>query len=328
MTEHTLLSRRALLSAGVGAAAALPVLSLGTPVKANTPEVTSPFPSIYSRQFGGGQLLFIADGYVSLPTQVIVGLNEEEILSAQAAAYAPDPAMMDLAVNSQVLKLGDRTILIDAGAGVSLAPTMGRLPAALAAAGIAPESVTDVLVTHLHADHIGGLIPDGGPAFPNATVHMPEIERVFWADPSNASQVIEPARPWFDTASAVLAAYGDRVQTFTGEADILPGVRSLPMPGHSPGHGGFELSDGDDFLLICGDATILPAAFQFTHPAAFSVIDFDADQSIATRQALFDRAATDRILIAATHLAFPGVGHVETGPENTFAWVPEPWRLR
>lgn len=83
----------------------------------------------------------------------------------------------------------------------------------------------------------------------------------------------------------MLAAYGDRIKAFTGQADLMPGVRALQMPGHSPRHSGFELSDGNDALRVCGDATILPAAFQFTHPEAFSVIDFDASLAIATRRA-------------------------------------------
>lgn len=320
------LSRRALLSAGAGLAAALPVLSRGVPAMADAATGPAPLPSIYTRQFGAGQIWFIADGYVKLPTQVVGGLTAEQVLAAQTAAYAPDPASIIAPVTSQVLRLGDRTVLIDAGAGVSFGPTLGRLPAALAAAGIAPDSVTDVLVSHFHPDHVGGLIPAGGPAFPNATVHVPDADRAFWGDPSNATKVIDAAKPWFDTAGAVLKAYGDRIQTFTGEADLLPGVRALPMPGHTPGHSGFALSDGKESLLVCGDAAVLQA-FQFTHPAAFSVIDFDAEQAIATRRALFDRAATDRLLIAATHLDFPGVGHVEAGPVGSFAWVPEPWRL-
>lgn len=317
-------SRRQLLTTGAGAVLAAPALFRAMPAQAQA-AVPVALPSIYPRPFGSGEILAIADGYVTLPTQFVGGLTEAELLADQVAAYAPDPASITAPVTCHVIRTGGRVILIDSGAGTSFGPTTGRLAAGLAAAGIDPASVTDILLTHLHPDHVGGLIPDGQIAFPNAAIHVDEAELAYWTDPSNATSAVDLVKPFFDVAAAAVSAYGERIQPF-GTSEILPGMRALPLPGHTPAHVGFEVSDGADILIVAGDAVVF-AAFQFTHPQATSLADTDPAQAIETRRMLLDRAAVDRMVVAATHLPFPGFGHVEARSDGAYAWIPENWRL-
>ena len=131
-------------------------------------------------------------------------------------------------------------------------------------------------------------------------------------------------KPFFARAAATAAAYGDRVATFGADGEVLPGIASMALPGHTVGHTGFLLTSGDAGILVFGDAAN-SAAVQFTHPEAGIVFDTDPAQAAATRARLFDMLATDRTLVAGTHMPFPGIGHVARSGA-AYAWVPEVWQ--
>lgn len=142
---------------------------------------------------------------------------------------------MPLPITGYLIGQGESLTLIDAGAGGSLGPTAGNLAATLAGVGNAPDTVTRLVFSHLHPDHIGGAVTGDVATFANATVHVSAIERAFWTDPANANAVPEAMKSWFDLAGQVLAAYGDRVQTFDGDADLGGGLSVVAMPRHTPG---------------------------------------------------------------------------------------------
>lgn len=323
--SRSTLTRRALIGT---TAAALAAPALFRNQRALAQSATAPkaaYPSVYPRRFGSGTILAVSDGYVKLPTSFVTGLTEAEKAADQAAAYAPDPASIIATVTCHVLERGDRRILIDSGAGSSFGRTTGRLSETLRRLGINPASITDVVLTHLHPDHAGGLLAGEGKAFPDATLHVDAAELAYWTDETNAAQASELVRPFFPVAQAVASVYADALSPFSGEAEVLPGLRSLALPGHTVAHRGYHLGDGREELIIAGDAIVF-AAFQFVHPDAASLADTDAALARATRRTLLDRAATDRLLIAGTHLPFPGFGHVERKGE-AYAWIPEEWRL-
>lgn len=326
MTTLPAVTRRTLITSGLAATVAAPALLRTGPLRAQDALVPKPaFPSVYPRRFGDGLLMAIADGYVTLPTAFVGGLTEAEVAADQAAAYAPDPASITAPVTCHILQLGDRQVMIDSGAGTSFGPTTGRLAETLAVLGIDPAGITDVLLTHLHPDHVGGLLGAEGPVFPNATIHLDAAELAWWTDPAQPATAPDLVKPFFQVAQGFAASYRDHLQTFNGEAEVLPGIRSLALPGHTVGHRGYHLAAGSEELIVAGDAVVF-AAFQFVHPEATSLADTDPAVAIATRRALLDRASSDRLLLAATHLPFPGFGHVERRGE-AFAWVPEVWRL-
>jgi glyoxylase-like metal-dependent hydrolase (beta-lactamase superfamily II) len=229
-----------------------------------------------------------------------------------------------LVVNTFLLHLPDRLVLVDGGCGAAMGPTLGRLAGNLAAVGVRPEDIDSILVTHLHPDHIGGLVDAAGQAvFRNAELIVHEADATYWSDDAVLAQAPDGMEKQFVLLSrATLAAYRDRTRRVT-DGDPLAGITAVPAPGHTPGHTGWLISSGGAALLIWGDIVHLPG-IQFAHPEAGMAFDVDGAQAIATRRRIMDMAATDRLRVAGMHMDFPGFGHVVRAG-GAYAFVPEVW---
>jgi glyoxylase-like metal-dependent hydrolase (beta-lactamase superfamily II) len=179
-----------------------------------------------------------------------------------------------------------------------------------------------VLLTHLHKDHVGGIVVDGKPAFPNAVVRAAGADADYWL--SQARRAAAPAflTSFFDSASAALAPYtaAGRFQPFAPGATVLPGIRAVAEPGHTPGHSGYLVEDGGRALLVWGDVVHV-AAVQLDQVQATVKYDTSAPEARATRTGLLERAAREHLLVGAAHVAFPGLGHVRRDGAG-YAWVP------
>lgn len=236
-----------------------------------------------------------------------VDRTPEEVSAVLTAAGLPGDSF-DLSIQPLLVRDGDAVVLIDAGAGAGMGAGAGKLPASLASAGVQPGQVTDVLISHGHGDHVGGLVTaDGALTFPNATIRMTEAEwTAIKADPALA---------------ALVTAITPKVQTFAPGAQVTPSIKAYAIDGHTPGHTGYEIASGGERLIYIGD---------MAHHSVISVqrpdwrIQFDADAPTAqaSRKAVFGRAADENLKIYAVHFPFPGVGRVRREGE-TFVWVPE-----
>ena len=318
-----LLSRRGLFGsiAGATALAAIGAPRITLAQTAATP--TGPRPVMYDRRVGDLTFTTLLDGYLGLGQDLLTNADPAIVAAQLAAAYLDPTAAIPVPVSTHLIRSGADITLIDAGAGGAFGPTAGRHLLALEAAGVAPDAVTRIVLTHMHPDYIGGLVTDAGAVFPNATLHVSATDLAFWTDATIAASVPDMAKPFFALAANVAKAYGARVMPFDGDADLGGGLTAIAMPGHTPGHTGYRLSSGNDQLIIFGDVAAF-ASLQFSHPDIG--ISFDADGAVAsaTRKKVLAMLATDKIAIAGSHLPFPGVGHVEA-KGDAFAWVPEEW---
>lgn len=279
----------------------------------------------YTRKIGNAEVTVLLDGYFLLEQAWVTALEPALIVEGLAKAALDPAAAVPLPITATLIRQSDDLTLVDAGAGGILGPTAGNLPAVLSGIGVDPAAITRIVLSHLHPDHIGGMLAGEAAAFANATLHASETEIAFWTDPATATALPEAMQPWFGLAGSVLQAYGDRVTPFAAEADLGGGITTVPMPGHTPGHTGFRVASGAEQLLIWGDSTAI-ASLQFTHPDAGIVFDTDGAQGAETRRRVLDMAVADKLLVSGTHMPFPGLGHVEAR-DGAYAWVPEEWKL-
>lgn len=207
-----------------------------------------------------------------------------------------------------IVKTGGETILIDAGTGAQLAPTAGLGATGMANAGIKPEDITKVIVSHFHPDHIFGLMAKGTNAqvFPNAEVMLGETEYKFWTDPGLIEKLPEGRRGLAQRIQATFPSWSNVTQ-YQGDQELAPGVRSVDTFGHTPGHTAFHISSGDDQMMLLGDILNLPALFLANLDWQLM---FDADKDLATkvRKDIVAKAIADDITVAGYHFGFPNSG--------------------
>jgi glyoxylase-like metal-dependent hydrolase (beta-lactamase superfamily II) len=278
----------------------------------------------YRLKIGKVDVIAVSDGAAAFDILSIVP-NEKKEATARIMAKSLVKTPAFTSVNAYIILLGDRTIMVDAGTGELFGVKLGKLPDSLRAAGITPESITDILVTHIHPDHTGGLTVSGKKLYPNATIHVNKKELDFWTDKSAAEKADGPTKGFFGQVAATVGPYisSGAVQTFEGEAQIFPGIRSVPAYGHTPGHTFYILEDGGEKIAFMGD-TIHVQDAQFEDPSITVAFDVDQKQAAATRVKAFADAAQHEYYIALDHMYFPGIGRLRK--ENVgYRWLPAPY---
>jgi glyoxylase-like metal-dependent hydrolase (beta-lactamase superfamily II) len=313
----TQITRRS-LAFGLGAAAlAAPVPGIARPQGQRTP-----LPPAAVRKVGAVTVTALSDGFIDAPFTIFVGAPPSEIESAIASRFAPrGQGTFRLGFTVWLVDDGERLVLIDSGNPGT--PTTGRLPAALAAIGVSPNDIDAVLITHMHIDHIGGLVVDGRPAFPKAEVFIHRDDVAYFTDPARAAAA--PALLKTSFAGAAQVARLARLQRFDGERALTRAISTVDLRGHTAGHTGYRIADSGESLLIVGDALFNPAF----HPARTDIgIAFEPDPAAAAamRARLFPQAEAERALLAATHMPFPGFGRIVRDGGRP-QWAPADWEL-
>lgn len=221
--------------------------------------------------------------------------------------------MVSTPFTALAIRRNNELTLIDTGTGgfPVYGPDCGRLTASLAASGIDPASVCTILLTHLHGDHIYGLFGDEDltPMFPNADIILPAAELRWWTRPGTEGLDLGPTRAGLAERIKRSLAVWSNVRAFDGESEVLPGVHPVPAYGHSPGHTTYLVKTGRRDLLVTADVCINLALY-LKHPDWQPALDQDPEMAVMTRQRIFDRAASERLLVTGTHWSFPNIGEI------------------
>lgn len=284
-------------------------------------------PSRYAVRVGDIDVLVVSDGVVTPPAESMATNADPSVRAAWLdEMFLPHDAF-DWALNAVLVRSGGRTILIDSGLGVQVPdfPRAGHLVDRLEAAGIDLASVTDVVLTHMHFDHVGGLLVDGvkDRLRPDLRIHVAAAEVKFWASPDFSRTGMPPALAEVARRASkqFLKEYRDQLRPFEDEREVAPGVVVSRTGGHTPGHSVVRLASGGDRLTFVGDV-VFPVGFD--HPDWHNGFEHDPEEAARVRVRLLTELATTGEQLVATHLPFPSVGRVAVDGD-AFRWVPVFW---
>ncbi len=253
---------------------------------------------------GFTEVFVFLDGILPVPASLVLAGNEMPV--EQMIQKHIVPATLEWSNNVFLVPLARKNFLIDVGGGDLFAEGSGHLISSMAAAGFAPSDITDILLTHLHPDHTGGLVKDGQMVFPDAQIHVARRELDYWLDLESRANAVEHHNIFFENIDRSFMPYlhAVRIEPFDDGAELTPRLRSLPLPGHTPGHTAFVLSSHDDAVTFTGDLFNDPA--QVPHPDLKLTFDWNAERAIVTRRKTLEDAAVRHLTIAPAHAPFPG----------------------
>jgi glyoxylase-like metal-dependent hydrolase (beta-lactamase superfamily II) len=260
-----------------------------------------------SQRAGDFTITAISDGYLSASLDFLSNIDPSEASRMQSDAAQKAPSAVH--INCYLLRGAGRTILIDGGAG-GIRQWGGRMRTNLSLAGVEPSEIDTILLTHAHPDHVGGLVDTAGHiTFPNAELVAHQREVAFWQDDGNLSRASERARGNFAIARQVFDGYRGRLRTFE-QGEVLPGIRAMPLPGHTDGHSGYLVESHDQSLLVWGDIVHFPH-IQIERPDVSIAFDQDPSLAAATRSRLLDMVSSEGLLIAGMHLGELGFARIK-----------------
>lgn len=292
-----------------------------TLARAAAPLVWTQAPGFYRMALGDFEITALSDGTFDEPVdELLAHTTRDRVNEALAKSFLHAP--VETSFNAYLVNTGEKLILIDTGAGGLFGPSLGKLAANLQAAGYRPEQVDEIYITHVHPDHVGGLMAGDKMVFPNALVRMGRKDLDYWLNPANAATAPESVRGFFPGAVASLKPYAaaGRLKAIEDNGELAPGISAVSTIGHTPGHTSFLVESKGQKLMVWGDLVHV-AAVQYDAPSVTTLYDSDMNQAEKSRRKAFADAAQQGWLVTGAHLAFPGIGHVRTAGKG-FAWVP------
>jgi glyoxylase-like metal-dependent hydrolase (beta-lactamase superfamily II) len=286
---------------------------------------TDQIAGVQRRRVGDAVVTAVNDGFVLLPPEVLNGVDPAERDAIYHSAGRRPPFAS--AINAFLVQWPGSTLLIDAGSGTMMGPGAGRVPENLRAAGVAPEDVDVVVMSHLHPDHGGGLLDqEGASLYPCARLSIAAAELDYWCDASNRTSSPAETIDSFELAEHVIDAYGGRLDAFDVADDAVAGMAPISLPGHTPGHTGYVLRSRGEELVVWGDVCHAPEV-QCARPEVTVVFDVDPERAVKDRLWMLARAADDDLLVTGGHMTFPGFSRVARR-DGGFILHPDPWQYQ
>jgi glyoxylase-like metal-dependent hydrolase (beta-lactamase superfamily II) len=317
------LSRRSFLTGPLLAAGAT---ALTLPGRAAVPAAAEQAPGVYRYKLGDVQLTALYDGIWNLPIDgtFMRNASASAVNKALTAAFLP-PNILPISFTALLVNTGGRLVLIDTGTAGQITDSAGFMNANLAAAGVKPEMIDIIVISHFHPDHIDGLkTKDGDKVFPNAEILVPEPEWAYWMDDGNMSRASGALHKYFLNARRIFKDIAKEVRRYKPGSEVAPGIVSIPAYGHTPGHTAFAIHSGNQMMLAMSDTVRNPYLF-VRHPDWQPIFDMDGPLAVKARRHMLDRAASDRILVEAYHFPFPASGHIVKSGRG-YELVPVMWQ--
>lgn len=290
------------------------------PAHAAAPMVKTPAPGFFRIMVGDFEVTPVNDGTVDLPVDQLLRQKPEQTRATLEKNFLKAP--LETSDNAFLINTGSKLVLVDTGAGALFGPTLGKFVNNLKAAGYQPEQIDEIYITHMHGDHVGGLVNSGQRVFPNAVVRAGKADADFWLSQANMDKAPADKKSFFQGAMTAINPYvqAGKFKAIDGAGQLVPGVSAMPEHGHTPGHTSYVVESRGQKLVLMGDL-IHVASVQFDNPQVTIGFDSDEKAAYASRKQVFDDAAKNGYLVGGAHLQFPGLGHI-AGQGKGYRWIP------
>ncbi|SHG63243.1 MBL fold metallo-hydrolase [Massilia sp. CF038] len=295
-------------------------ISAGHPASAAAPLAKTNAPGFHRIMLGNFEVTALSDGTVDLPVDQLLAEKPAKTTEALSKVFLKAP--LETSVNTFLINTGSKLVLVDTGAASLFGPTLGKLLANLKASGYDAAQIDEIYITHMHPDHVGGLAQGAAAAFPNAVVRADKRDADFWLSQANLDAAPAASKGFFQGAMGAIKPYqsGDKFKPFDGKTELVPGIVATPSYGHTPGHTAYTVTSEGKTLLLIGDLIHVPAV-QMGKPGVTIQFDSDAKAASAARAKVFAQAAKEGTMIGASHISFPGMGHLRSAGKG-YEWVP------